>query len=918
MKLLAIGLLAIWLPIILCGADDEDCFLITNYNGPVSFIVVDSGTSGYFSDQTKPYKFSHDANSVIRFDSQSVMVIYSNGGPIECIKFVSETTDNDRVVVNGNYAGKTVSIVGNTSINPIISVIGNTYAADGNKGAFVSFNEVNGAEHQPFTLKLSVASSGTAEFWDTSQYEATKDHFCGFGAPDADGTSAYISIVPSETIPMSVVIANNAWSTAFGTVSCSGQSGTFENFYVGPIAPDSTFAAGTIFGTCTALSGTDFNANVLTLTSGAACSNNFSNVTIGGIGANSTLTAKQSVFGGGYVARGAEYGCSGNLAKWTIGPIGNNVSLTTVASSGGTGRSACVFGAAHTGSGARLTNSPLIDGAIGNCDQWTAEFQGSATVTAMAPYANKWTQDRISNSYEGDTIIARRNLISTLGGEQNSNMRFYFNDLAASSSATGPSVVISALRLQLSAGPWNVSSITLGMATATLDPSQEAADMNAREGYSLAVSMGPNFQLNVGRKRSMVADWNELAQGGQKGSTENGTWETDASVASGGRTYVIEGDNIRRIGPGTLSIIGGIAKASKNTSTEGAILRINNGWEVNCFGYVKDLEGGISVRGNFEKDSALNFYGPVEIPSGATVTIGNRGAINLHRQSGVCETFDSAFAQIVSEAAFYADASSTSSAFPGNTSGGTHLAVTDSRIGLYQTDNGGRAFARKGSLKINRTSAEVNFGDGAITKMNGDLQSKGTMAVGNGSRIYFAGGEHGGYLQLNDDGSSSGKQLTIGTDVKFSLLDTNHTVPNVFDYWIVRLPPGTTVDKMTTLIEGLTMGDLADKQIQNSDGSVLAWGSNYYNVTYVGADATSTLLDLDDTAYEPKLKRGEIKLLWSANSDRPGIFVVGRAPMSREVASILLADREFLSELAEEIEEDLEFRKLIKGDKGDP
>ncbi|MDR2677124.1 MAG: collagen-like protein [Puniceicoccales bacterium] len=890
----------------------------TSGSAPFNFIVLAPGV--YDDVIGGAYVFSGIDDNVIKFSdgNQINYTLDASHQSIDCIRFVDKAT-KETTIYTGDYAGKTVSIAGTTTARPIINVTGGatTENSTQNRGTFVSLNEVSGAEGKPFTLKLDVKSeNGTADFWYKSSNGGTYDHFTGFGAPDAEHPSAYISIVPSETVPLSVILANNAWSTVFGTVSCSGQSDKFENLYVGPCAPDSTFVAGTIFGACKALSGTDFNAYragaISNQSPTGACSRNFSHLTIGGIGADSTLVAKQTVVGGGYVSVGANgYACVDNFRYWTIGPIGDNVSMTTLASASMTGRSACVFGAAYTGATGQLI-AALEPGGANNCDQWTAEFQGSATVTAMAPYA--WSS-------------SNNELISTLGGEQNSNMRFYFNDLAISPLVpdnSRPSVVVSALRLDPSI---NVAN---NLATVTLNTAQESGTGNGSPKSALAVSMGPGFQLNVGRRRVMLPNWDERARGGWKSPANNGTWETDVSASRGGMTHIVEGDHVRHIGPGTLNIIGGIAKAPNGSAPTNATLRINSGWDMNCFGYVKDLNK-ISVRGGFEKASTLNFYDKVEIPAGSVITIGTRGAINLYRKNESCQAFNDAFQQVKNKAAFYADLTS---------------GIADGNIGLYQTDNQvTRKFERKGTLQINRPGT-TNFGASAtdcMTVNDTSLKSNGRMVLGEGSKMRFAGGNHGGYLKIDKDTNWSGAQgapLQIGSNVKFSLLDTEHTVPCTFDYWIVRFPAGTTAStsEMANLINGLTMSDsesIDSRANPDAANPPIKWGGNYYEVLYSEQDASISLLDLADTAYAPRWKEGpdgQIRLLWSNDASEPGLYIVGRTPPAPRgpqgekgdtgatgPQGPIGSDGEDAdpSEVAEILKHDSEFQDWVKGDKGD-
>jgi hypothetical protein len=72
----------------------------------------------------------------------------------------------------------------------------------------------------------------------------------------------------------------------------------------------------------------------------------------------------------------------------------------------------------------------------------------------------------------------------------------------------------------------------------------------------------------------------------------NGTWETDASILSGG---TVDG-----VGPGTLNLLGAIARAENSQGTAGSILRVDGGWKVNCFGPVSDLATIAIIRGKVE------------------------------------------------------------------------------------------------------------------------------------------------------------------------------------------------------------------------------------------------------------------------------------------------------------------------------
>jgi outer membrane autotransporter protein len=90
--------------------------------------------------------------------------------------------------------------------------------------------------------------------------------------------------------------------------------------------------------------------------------------------------------------------------------------------------------------------------------------------------------------------------------------------------------------------------------------------------------------MNLGRTRTMEADWREKAANGGEPISTNGGWETDESIATGG---TIVG------GPGQLLVVGTIARAENAESAgaqRGSILRVDGGWTLDCFGPVADLE----------------------------------------------------------------------------------------------------------------------------------------------------------------------------------------------------------------------------------------------------------------------------------------------------------------------------------------
>ncbi|MDR3117492.1 MAG: autotransporter outer membrane beta-barrel domain-containing protein [Puniceicoccales bacterium] len=252
----------------------------------------------------------------------------------------------------------------------------------------------------------------------------------------------------------------------------------------------------------------------------------FSNWSIGDFGKNitlATLGSDATIFGPGWTM------AKNGFHNWTIG---NMVSGTTLSASG---NHAAVFGPAWVGSGT-----------WGNCSNWTVEFQGSATLV---------------------TTGSANAALATLGGAQNSDMRFYFNGLEE----FAPSVTVAALNL---------------------DGDRMATDGGAiQRGQALA--LGKNFQLNVGRARKLDENWATVRCSGPENPTDcdNGTWETDASVGTGGRA---EG------GVGTLHLLGTVAMAKNNSTTEGSILRVDSGWKVNCYQSVQDFRTIEIINGRME------------------------------------------------------------------------------------------------------------------------------------------------------------------------------------------------------------------------------------------------------------------------------------------------------------------------------
>jgi hypothetical protein len=175
--------------------------------------------------------------------------------------------------------------------------------------------------------------------------------------------------------------------------------------------------------------------------------------------------------------------------------------------------------------------------------------------------------------------------LGTLGGAQNNNMRFYFNDLDARS----PSVILAALRF---GEGWEVK----GGENSITAPISESGNV---------LALGQNFQLNVGRKRTLDENWTTLRDGEPNGVNDcpNGTWETNNSILTGGSA---EG-----VGPGTLHLLGAVAALESTSPAKNSILRVDSGWKVNCyqsvrgFATIEIIDGTVELRSG-QDDDAFN------------------------------------------------------------------------------------------------------------------------------------------------------------------------------------------------------------------------------------------------------------------------------------------------------------------------
>ncbi|MDR2720686.1 MAG: hypothetical protein LBB15_00135, partial [Puniceicoccales bacterium] len=152
----------------------------------------------------------------------------------------------------------------------------------------------------------------------------------------------------------------------------------------------------------------------------------FSNWTIGDIGANSTLFSTSfcsTIFGSARLNNNA------SINNWTIGNIGDGATLITYSSNQN-----FTYTANHDstlrqyyGSFGSVFGSAFNESLIDNPNNWTVEFRGNALCSSIGDNAG------------GTTNVH----LGTLGGDKNSDFRFYFNAI----DAQNPTVTIAALKL---------------------------------------------------------------------------------------------------------------------------------------------------------------------------------------------------------------------------------------------------------------------------------------------------------------------------------------------------------------------------------------------------------------------------------------------------------------------------------------
>jgi hypothetical protein len=355
--------------------------------------------------------------------------------------------------------------------------------------------------------------------------------------------------------------AGDKISCIFGAGYTSGTN-SFRNWTIGNFGENNILIANgkyaTIFG-----SGICASANA---------GNTFLDWTIGDFGKNNTLVAPDSAPSSVGEAGASIFGAAWNqktspaFSNWTIGNFyGGNVLVASSAHAKTGLAYSAIFGAGQGSSNGVFKN-------------WTAEFRGSSTIAAL-----------------GRTGSLGNIRLGALGGDRNGGanyyegMRFYFNDLGEEDSE--PNVVVAAVKL---GQHWGSEA---GNAVNSLGPDQ---GWNSVATYARAVALGPNFQLNVGRTRAMEENWQTHAAEHLTPGNENGGWETDESIRSGGYICKNGDKNSTRIGPGTLHLLGAVAaaRASAQGTQADSTLRIDSGWTVNCYGPVQDVKIIDIIDGN--------------------------------------------------------------------------------------------------------------------------------------------------------------------------------------------------------------------------------------------------------------------------------------------------------------------------------
>jgi hypothetical protein len=396
----------------------------------------------------------------------------------------------------------------------------------------------------------NIAIGGTFDSWVISDIKATTLKSMANGVCPADGNA-------NEPIC--------AASTVFG---CSSGSAKLTEWAIGNFTDNTTLvsmanayldrrsdgslrcvdAYSTVFGyglsygeSFTDLITGDFAGDTLIASS--------ANASLASGVSNAETGAYATIFGSGLSGNGKSSG-------WTIGNFENGVVLSSaVASSAGMAYGA-VFGTAYTSDNQQQTSDQFSDMSV--------EFQGGASVTATG-YS------------KGGNLQ-----LSTLGGNENVNLRFYFNDINSRNGVEEdgsyppdqcPNIYLAALKLTEN---WKIENSN---AIATVG---SCTDANTR-----ALALGPLFSLSVGRAREIDSDGKE----------------TMASISASGFTSIGSGEGAQHVGCGTLHIIGSVARApmsSPSNQFNGSTMIIDSGWTVKAYAPIQDFGHIALLNGSME------------------------------------------------------------------------------------------------------------------------------------------------------------------------------------------------------------------------------------------------------------------------------------------------------------------------------
>ncbi|MDR2030639.1 MAG: autotransporter outer membrane beta-barrel domain-containing protein [Puniceicoccales bacterium] len=638
------------------------------------------------------------------------------------------------------------------------------------ENAFLRWTIGNFLGDQSLTTSATAAENGAsipyvhANLFGAGYNYESDDSFCDWTIGNFENNNKLISVAKFTNSGSS----NHTYAEAnlFGAACNHRSSRAFCNWSIGDIGDGNALLA----CACDSSGGTPpfTHANLF----GAGCNfcspNSFCNWTLGDAGENNTYATAVSnysretfnityanIFGAACSYGGKEFLptntvgpgqapwdvlCSHAFCNWTIGTFGDGTAIGTSAYAYGYDNSnlfstqirASLFGAAYN-----------VYGPESFCN-WTVEFQGNATMAAFGA-------DGGSNG--GVNIF-----LAALGGDGNGStahfydgMRFYFNDFGAGD----PSVVIAAAKL--SGNGWTVNTTSEPyVASAATYADQEGNQMRsyvvAQGIFPRAVALGPNFQLNVGRRRILDANWSvDRAAGPNSASCSNGTWETDASIRSGG---TVDG-----VGPGTLHLLGAIAKARMVDGTDGSTLRIDGGWSVKCYAPVQDLHRIVIHDGTLEIKSSQD------------------------------SDFEAAIGQLAENVA-YVDPSN------GKLYQGTASSQRDGRDGVVSLDFSN--YPVSGRLTINADRGEaIRFG---LREMDG-------VYAGTGS-LLLTGNPATPKQQLLLTGSGSAPVFGVALDVD--------TVPDPaipIDCHAVHMPEAVDATAMHNLLGGISRG----QQITGTD-----------------------------------------------------------------------------------------------------